>query len=234
MEGIVIDTNVFVAAGFNPKSAAARVFEGVREGRFRLIWNEPTRRETEIIVRRIPRLDWASIADLFQPEAEFAGPVDLEAFTTISDPRRSKIRRAERSGKRTAHHQRWPRAGGRGRGRHRGPDATRFSGTKGRIWLVTGSSARRPTAELCSRSVTGGPLAERGSVGSAFSTGHRRTPLALVGHARGRRRVSVQAISCAAGDVAYSLPSRSWIRPARRWRCTAMPTWFGRSLGHSR
>jgi len=37
-----------------------------------------------------------------------------------------------------------------------------------------------------------------------------------------------------AGDAAYSLPSRSWIRPARRWRCTAMPTWFGRSLGHAR
>ena len=86
MQDVVIDTNVFVAAGFNSKSAAARVFEGVREGRFRLIWNEPTRRETEIIVRRIPRLDWASIADLFQPEAEFAGPVDLEAFTAISDP----------------------------------------------------------------------------------------------------------------------------------------------------
>jgi predicted nucleic acid-binding protein len=86
VEGVLIDTNVFVAAGFNSKSAAARVLEGVREGRFRLIWNEPTQRETEIIVRRIPRLDWASIADLFQPEAEFAAPVDLEAFTAISDP----------------------------------------------------------------------------------------------------------------------------------------------------
>ena len=91
MEDVVIDTNVFVAAGFNWKSAAARVLEGVREGRFRLIWNEPTRRETEIIVRRIPRLDWASIADLFQPEAEFAGPVDLEAFTAISDPEDRKF-----------------------------------------------------------------------------------------------------------------------------------------------
>ena len=79
MEDVVIDTNAFVAAGFNSKSAAARLLEGVRQGRFRLIWNEPTRRETEIIVRRIPRLDWASIADLFQPEAEFAGPVDLES-----------------------------------------------------------------------------------------------------------------------------------------------------------
>jgi hypothetical protein len=45
-----------------------------------------------------------------------------------------------------------------------------------------------------------------------------------------------QVVACAgsvAGDIAYSLPSRSWIRPARIWRCTAMPTWFGRSLGHA-
>jgi 5-methyltetrahydropteroyltriglutamate--homocysteine methyltransferase len=46
----------------------------------------------------------------------------------------------------------------------------------------------------------------------------------------------VQPVPCVcavASDVAYSLPSRSWIRPARRWRCTAMPIWFGRSLGHA-
>ena len=86
MEGIVIDTNVFVAAGFNPKSASARILEGVREGRFRLIWNQPTRSETEMILRRIPRLDWQKIADLFRPEGEFAGPVDPTAFTEIADP----------------------------------------------------------------------------------------------------------------------------------------------------
>jgi hypothetical protein len=37
-----------------------------------------------------------------------------------------------------------------------------------------------------------------------------------IGHTHARRRVSVQAIVGAADDVAYSLPSRSWIRPARR------------------
>ena len=42
MTRIVIDTNVFVAAGFNPRSAAARILAGVRDGRFQLIWNEPT------------------------------------------------------------------------------------------------------------------------------------------------------------------------------------------------
>ena len=58
--------------------------------------------------------------------------------------------------------------------------------------------------------------------------------LALVEHARGRDPIPVQTVACAAGDAAYNLPSRSWIRPARIWRCTAMPTWFGRSLGHAR
>jgi uncharacterized protein len=86
VEGVVIDTNVFVAAGFNPKSASARILEGVREGRFRLIWNQPTRRETEMILRQIPRLDWHKFADLFRPEEEFTGPVDPEAFAAIADP----------------------------------------------------------------------------------------------------------------------------------------------------
>jgi predicted nucleic acid-binding protein len=86
MEGVVIDTNVFVAAGFNPRSASARVLEGVREGRFRLIWNQPTRRETEMILRRIPHVDWQKAADLFRPGEEFTGPVDPAAFAAIADP----------------------------------------------------------------------------------------------------------------------------------------------------
>jgi hypothetical protein len=60
MRRTVIDTNEFVAAGFNPRSAAARILAAVREGRFRLIRNEPNRRETEMILHRIPHLDWES------------------------------------------------------------------------------------------------------------------------------------------------------------------------------
>ncbi len=86
MEGVVIDTNVFVAALFNPRSASARILGGVREGRFRLIWTQPTRNETEMIVRRIPRLDWQKVADLFRPEEEFTGPIDPAAFSVIADP----------------------------------------------------------------------------------------------------------------------------------------------------
>jgi uncharacterized protein len=86
LEGIVIDTNVFVAAGFNPGSASARILAGIREGRFQLIWNKPTRRETEMILRRIPHLDWERVADLFRPEGEFTGPVDPDAFVLVRDP----------------------------------------------------------------------------------------------------------------------------------------------------
>jgi len=58
----------------------------VHEGRFRLIWNEPTRHETQMILRRIPRLDWRGVADLFRPEGEFIGETDPRAFTAIQDP----------------------------------------------------------------------------------------------------------------------------------------------------
>src|SRR5215472_3105460 len=91
MEGVVIDTNVFVAAAFNPKSAAARILTDLREGRFRLIWNEATRRETEMILHRIPCLDWRKFADLFRPQDEFTGPVELDHFAAISDPEDRKF-----------------------------------------------------------------------------------------------------------------------------------------------
>ena len=86
MEGIVIDTNVFVAAGFNAKSASARILAAIREKRFQLVWNGPTRRETEFVLRRIPPLRWDKFADLFRPEGEFTRRVDPHDFALIEDP----------------------------------------------------------------------------------------------------------------------------------------------------
>ena len=85
IEGIVIDTNVFVAAGFNPRSASARVLAAVRDERFHLIWNQSTRREIEMILRRIPRLNWEEVANLFQGAGEFTGPVDPRTFVLVRD-----------------------------------------------------------------------------------------------------------------------------------------------------
>lgn len=86
MAGVVIDTNVFVAAGFNERSASARILAAIRESRLQLVWNEPTRRETEFVLRRIPPLRWDKFADLFCPAGEFTRRADPDDFTFIADP----------------------------------------------------------------------------------------------------------------------------------------------------
>jgi predicted nucleic acid-binding protein len=91
MEGVVIDTNVFVAAGFNARSASERILAAIRDRRLQLVWNEPTRREAEFVLRRIPLLGWDKFGDLFRPEGEFTGRVDLHDFVFIEDPEDRKF-----------------------------------------------------------------------------------------------------------------------------------------------
>ena len=59
LDEVVLDTNVFVAAGFNPGSHSARLVEAVRDRRLRMIWDEATREEalqSKALVRA--RLRW--------------------------------------------------------------------------------------------------------------------------------------------------------------------------------
>ena len=83
---LVLDTNVFVAAGFEPKSASARLLEALRQERCRMIWHRTTRRETERVLRRVPALHWQRFAPLFRPEWEHPGELDLPPFGAIEDP----------------------------------------------------------------------------------------------------------------------------------------------------
>ncbi len=82
---VVLDTNVFVAAGFNARSDSAKVIRWVREGRLSLVWNEETRSETERILRKIPPLSWDAFEDLFQAVSEYRGAVDVTAYDHIPD-----------------------------------------------------------------------------------------------------------------------------------------------------
>jgi predicted nucleic acid-binding protein len=75
---VVVDTNILVGAGFNPHSDSARLVTAIRDGRLRMIWNDATRRETEYILRRIPRLSWAEISDIFRESDRFRGVVPPE------------------------------------------------------------------------------------------------------------------------------------------------------------
>jgi predicted nucleic acid-binding protein len=87
----ILDTNVFVAAGFNPRSASRQIVRQVRLGQLRMIWNEETRREIRYILEKIPPLSWAQVAELFRPENRFAGPTRPEAFGYIADPEDRKF-----------------------------------------------------------------------------------------------------------------------------------------------
>jgi uncharacterized protein len=82
---IILDTNIFVAAGFNRASTSARVVERVRSGDLRMVWNEQTRRETQFIVNKIPPLSWEQMRALFREEDRHEGETAPEKFDTIPD-----------------------------------------------------------------------------------------------------------------------------------------------------
>ena len=82
---VVLDTNVFVAAGFKRRSAAAQVIEQVRVGALHMVWHEQTLRETEYILKKIPPLSWPKVADLFREEDRYEGELDVRAFNYIAD-----------------------------------------------------------------------------------------------------------------------------------------------------
>lgn len=83
---VVLDTNVFVAAGFNPDSASDRIISAVRHGSLRMIWNDETRKETRSILEKIPPLSWTAVADLFRNEERLDAETRPERFTQIPDP----------------------------------------------------------------------------------------------------------------------------------------------------
>lgn len=83
---LVLDTNVFVAAGFNPASSSARILDGARQGRWQIVWDEATRRETEKVLAQIPPLRRHEFSSLFREENRFTGPTYPQRFTAIADP----------------------------------------------------------------------------------------------------------------------------------------------------
>lgn len=82
---MVIDTNVFVGAGFKREGYSAKMLERIREGTWHLIWNDKTRRETERIVRKIPVLANEVLNDVFREEDRYEGALDEKPFEFITD-----------------------------------------------------------------------------------------------------------------------------------------------------
>lgn len=91
MQRAVIDTNVFIAAGFNPGSASASILDLIRSGHLIAVWNEATRRETRALLERIPRLDWNHAVPLFQDEGRYDLETDTGLVDFVTDPEDRKF-----------------------------------------------------------------------------------------------------------------------------------------------
>ncbi len=83
---VVLDTNLFVAAGFNPRSRSARILGEVARGTLAMAWNDGTRREIRAVLSQIPRLSWEQWADLFRAEQRYLGETHPERFSVVPDP----------------------------------------------------------------------------------------------------------------------------------------------------
>lgn len=94
---VVLDTNVFVGAGFNPDSASAALLDAVRRGRLRMPWSDATRAEVERILRKIPPLAWGDARGLFRDADRVDGPVSEDGLGWIPDPEDWKFAALARS-----------------------------------------------------------------------------------------------------------------------------------------
>ena len=85
---VVLDTNVFIAAAFKPRSDSGRVVDAVRCGTLRLVWNEATRRETEGLLRKI---SWEAVRGLFEDGNRWSSDLDATALSSVTDPEDRKF-----------------------------------------------------------------------------------------------------------------------------------------------
>lgn len=83
---IVVDTNVFVASGFNADSHSRLILDAVRTGELVLVWNDATRGETEAVVDQIPPLSLEDVEPLFSERGRYEHPTRPDDFTQIQDP----------------------------------------------------------------------------------------------------------------------------------------------------
>src|SRR6266536_2887956 len=68
---VVLDMNVFVAAGFNPGSHSARIVEAVRNGRLRMVWDNATQAENQAG----DTADTALVTESYRGPVPLGGPV---------------------------------------------------------------------------------------------------------------------------------------------------------------
>jgi predicted nucleic acid-binding protein len=82
----VLDTNVFVAAGFKRQSSSAQLIDHVLAGHLVMVWNNAVRTEIEHTVKRIPPLASWDLSGLFAPDARLRDDLAEDRFGYVEDP----------------------------------------------------------------------------------------------------------------------------------------------------
>ena len=86
LQRVILDTNVFVGAAFNRRSASAQILNCIRVGDLHLVWDDATRTETRSVLTRIPPIRWADVADMFDPDHRHLTSIDLATVHYVEDP----------------------------------------------------------------------------------------------------------------------------------------------------
>ena len=83
---VVLDMNVFVAAGFNRDSGSVRLIQALRRGELTPVWDAVTRRESRRVAEQIPLLFWKASAKLFEEQGRYPGSLALAEVDYVPDP----------------------------------------------------------------------------------------------------------------------------------------------------
>ena len=79
----VLDANVFVGAGFRPRSASGRLVAAARAGQLVALWTTDTRAEAERVVGQIPPLAAFEWGGVFRDVGRHPAPLDLAPFAHV-------------------------------------------------------------------------------------------------------------------------------------------------------
>lgn len=95
---VLLDTNVFLAAYWNPGSASARVIRACIEGRVRAVYTEPVQREAQRMLRQVKvSQDYLEWLEEFWERAAKVDPVAVDDVA-IDDPDDRKFLEAAAGG----------------------------------------------------------------------------------------------------------------------------------------
>lgn len=82
---VILDTNIFVGAGFNAESNARRITEAVEHGDLLLVWSDATRAESLKVVSSIPPLPDGVFEAMFTDAGHYDGPTRPDRFQQVPD-----------------------------------------------------------------------------------------------------------------------------------------------------